>query len=228
MNTVPLIECITTWQGEGPDTGKKMLLTRFKSCNLSCSFCDTQVKMRNSVVGNYSLDLIQTAINSINGGLMITGGEPTLYAETTTMLEDLIYSVANVETNGKRLIDLLTNDKLKDKNIKYIFSPKNDHFEEVLNGSITTKKATNVIYNHEKVYVKLLISDYNEYISMIKSYIKKITSSLAYGFDSSRLYLMPMGTTYEELKENSKRVFDLAEEYKCNISSRLHLMYNFL
>jgi len=224
MNTVPLIECITTWQGEGPDTGKKMLLARFKNCNLSCSFCDTQVKMRNSIVGNYSLDLIQTAIDSISGGLMITGGEPTLYAETTTMLEDLKYSVANVETNGKRLIDLVSNDNLINRNIKYIFSPKNDHFEEVLSGSVCTKKATNVIYNHEKVYVKLVV-DRND-IYKTREYLKIL--SFRYKFDYSKLYLMPMGTTYEELKENSKIVFDLAEKYKCNISSRLHLMYNFL
>jgi len=41
---VKLIEVFTSFQGEGPDTGRSMLILRFKRCNRtsegkSCPFC---------------------------------------------------------------------------------------------------------------------------------------------------------------------------------------------
>jgi len=219
---IPLIECINTWQGEGPDTGRQMLLTRFKRCNLSCSFCDTQVKMRNSIVGSYTLSDIQQALFDTKGGLLITGGEPTLYLETATMLEKLNYRVANVETNGMALNSLLNNEEIKNKNIKFIFSPKNQYYSFDNYSKETTANLKQFVYD-KRVYFKFLIhSDMD--IPKFDIFMKKIYNEL----DLDRVYLMPMGTTYEELKENSKTTFDLAEKYKCNISSRLHLIYNFL
>ena len=100
-NNVKLIECITTWQGEGPGSGQYMLLVRFKKCQLKCSYCDTMIKMRNSVDGIFKISDLQKAINRIKGGLLITGGEPTMYNEdVVNMLTMLTYNTANVETNG--------------------------------------------------------------------------------------------------------------------------------
>jgi len=43
---VKLIENFVSWQGEGPDSGKTMIILRFKTCDRNCSWCDTTVKMR--------------------------------------------------------------------------------------------------------------------------------------------------------------------------------------
>ncbi len=46
QNIVRAIEVFITYQGEGPDSGQRMLLVRYKRCNRNCPWCDTEVKMR--------------------------------------------------------------------------------------------------------------------------------------------------------------------------------------
>ena len=215
MSKIKLIECITTWQGEGPDTGKYMLLCRFKKCQMNCPFCDTMVQMNNSVEGEYSLEHMQKAIDDIAGGLMITGGEPTLYLnEVNTLLTNLKYSVANIETNGYKLKELMLQTP-EDLNVKFIFSPKHKlkqddiwHFR-----------------NDKRIYYKFVIDRLDtDKFSMHRQSLDMLMKHYA---NMTNVFLMPKGITPQELKHNSKIVFDLAEQYKCNISTRMHLIYNF-
>jgi len=222
--TVPLIECINTWQGEGPDTGKSATLVRFKMCNLNCSFCDTAVKMRNSTVGNYTLKDIQKSLDH-SRGLLITGGEPTLYnGYIITMLDELKFEYVNIETNGYLLKDLLeeTRGNFDNKNkVKFICSPK-------FNSESDVHEFDTRILNDNRVYLKIVIDKNDKSIDNLNHIFLKTISKNKKLVGNGRLYLMPQGTTPKELKENSETVFDLAEEYKCNISSRLHLIYNFI
>ena len=123
---VKLIECIRTWQGEGIDSGKRMLLCRFKHCNLNCHFCDTLTKMRISREGEYELKDLQSEIHRHKLGIMITGGEPTFglqYEESLLLLNKLDYTIANVESNGYQLKELIeATSESKDAN--FMFSPK--------------------------------------------------------------------------------------------------------
>ncbi len=43
----------------------------------------------------------------------------------------------------------------------------------------------------------------------------------------TRVYLMPEGKTKSELINNSYIVFDLAEEFNMNFTSRNHIIYGF-
>ena len=109
---VRLIENFVSWQGEGPDSGRAMIILRFKSCNLKCPWCDTSVKMRISAEAPYKLSDIQCTINKTNAGILVTGGEPTVdrhIKETIMLLNELEYPIANVETNGYDLPYLLKN-----------------------------------------------------------------------------------------------------------------------
>ena len=47
-------------------------------------------------------------------------------------------------------------------------------------------------------------------------------------FNNNRIFLMPEGKTREELINNSPKVFDVAEKYKTNFSSRDHIIYGFI
>ena len=218
---VKLIECSNTWQGEGPDTGKRMLLTRFKYCNKSCNFCDTQVRMRTSLELEIKLKSIQYELNKNKLGLLITGGEPTFsehFEDTVKMLNELDYNVANVETNGFRLEELIKKVD-KNKNIKYIYSPKaqtDNELEENI-------KLFNNISSLESVFYKIVVGDgiYGKYTNKFLEYIEDKNVN-------DRLYLMPLGTNREELIKNSAKVFDTAEKFKCNFSSRQHIIYEFI
>jgi organic radical activating enzyme len=39
--TAPLAEIFSSFQGEGPDVGRRHLFVRFRGCELTCKYCDT-------------------------------------------------------------------------------------------------------------------------------------------------------------------------------------------
>lgn len=223
-NTFNFIECIETWQGEGPDTGKRMLLVRFKECNLRCPFCDTTVKMRVTPPASYTLNQLQSIIDEQKCGLMITGGEPTFgdqLQQTINLLSNLNYPYANVETNGYKLHQLIS-EVLPEKRVKYMFSPK-IFSEKMLNTNFGMFQTC----NGRNLYLKIVISE-EEYKkdSLVRKFIEKV---IDYRPESiNNIYLMPMGITRKELLENSGMVFDMCEEYKINFSSRQHIIYSFI
>lgn len=219
MEKVKLIECIKSWQGEGPDIGIAMLLCRFKYCNKCCSFCDTLTKMRISQESEYELKNLQYQINTDILGLMITGGEPTLekhFYDTVNLLNNLNYQIANVESNGYNLENLIkvTNQS---KNIHYIYSPKifsEEDLEIEINNTINLLKYHNcfikIVYQNND-----LINEYIEWVSYQKKSYNKI-------------WIMPEGKNKEELIKNSGKVFDICEEYNFNFTSRDHIIYDFI
>ncbi len=224
METFEFIECINTWQGEGPDAGKRMLLVRFKECNMNCYYCDTKIKMKASYPANYTLTQIQSIIDKNKSGLMITGGEPTFgkqLDQTIELLNSIKYSFANVETNGYGLNILMTS-VLSNRKIKYIYSPKIFN-EKQLSMALNTFN----ICMKKDLYIKLVITENDiEEGSLIRKFIELILDSNPN--INPNFYLMPEGTTREKLIKNSGVVFDLCDKYKLNFSSRLHLIYNFI
>ena len=225
---IELIECIKTWQGEGPDSGQKMLLIRFKECQLKCWFCDTMIKMNNCIPGVFNLDQIKTIVEENKIGLMITGGEPTHpdnISETAAMLNGINYSVANVETNGGWLLDLIKLVK-PNKKIKYIYSPK------FLNKPLFEKNVDLIsdfvpfINNFpDTIYYKLVINNGDKHQgTFTHRYLAELSSKI----DPSNIFLMPMGITIQEMKDSAETLFELAEKFGVNITSRSHLVFDYV
>jgi 7-carboxy-7-deazaguanine synthase len=222
VESVRLIENFVTWQGEGIDTGRRMLILRFKTCNLKCPWCDTSVKMRINAEANYSIESIQKQIDDNFAGILVTGGEPTVERhlhESLALLNQLNYPLANVETNGYNLFELIQNVS-SDKPIKYIFSPKLYNKECYENSKDIAK---DVIF-HKSVYIKL-VSDGSERLEEFLTYLINLDVTLRW---EGRIYIMPEGTTKDELIKNSYNVFDLCEKYNVNFSSRDHIIYGFI
>jgi len=216
---VRLIESFLTYQGEGQDVGKYMYLLRYKNCNRKCNYCDTQVKMR--VSGEYDMDLrdIQKIVSEKNCGIMITGGEPT-FGLNLKYTENIINGVDcylfNVETNGFKLDELISKIN-PNKNVKYILSPKLfelmdvDFYEDLLSK----------VKDNEKVFIKLVFEPDNRHIDyFLENSIKS--------FDKHKIFLMPEGATRDELLLHMGPVLDAAEKFGVNITSREHIMYNFI
>jgi len=220
MDSVKLIECITTWQGEGPDSGQRMLLCRFKKCNRSCSWCDTLVKMRAEHAAVFHMTSLQNILNEEKLGLMITGGEPTIPTqidETASMLNNLNYPIANVETNGFKLQELIGKiDSTKNKNIRYIWSPKIFNAEDLKEAM----SLLNDIIDFRSVYIKLVYENRMEVIEFLKE-------ASGAGMNN-RIYIMPKGITSDELMGSAPNVFDVCEEYQVNFTSRQHIIFNFV
>ena len=218
METVNLIECINTWQGEGVDTGQRMLLCRFKYCDRHCSWCDTLVKMRAEQELEMPISKLQDILDKEKTGLMITGGEPTFsnqLTQTITMLNKLEYPLANVETNGLGLLELIK-EVDEEKPVHYSYSPKvftDEDYEEALDLAIQLASNSNV-------YMKVVYANEQIVYDFLKAVVKV--------FPSNRIYLMPNGKNKETMFSNAQDVFDKAEEFKTNVSSRMHLVYDFV
>ena len=217
-----LIECGISWQGEGPDSGKRMLLLRFKRCNRNCPYCDTQVKMRASHEFGISINEIQEIVDKEAVGIMITGGEPLFnlnYVNALKILSMVDCPLFNIETNGLRLQEALsvkTLTKAPDNQVKFILSPKLFSQEDL---DFYTN-LVDEIQNDQRVYIKLVYEPTtfnNEFLDYVCS-----------RFYHQRIYLMPEGKTRDELLQNSPIVFDMAERYKINFSSRDHIINNFI
>ena len=225
MNTVKLIENFRSFQGEGPDCGKSMLILRFKYCNRveyadsnPCEYCDTLLKMRISTETTSTLNEIQETINKSSCGTLISGGEPTFdnqFEQTLILLNELDYPISNVETNGYNLKGLLEKTNCN-KNVKFIYSPKFFTAEE-LNKEI---ELTNKVYNDNRVYIKVVGED-NEFINLYLKHVRDLNIN-------NKTYIMPQGKNKDELIKNATHCFDLAEEFNMNFSSRDHIIYEFI
>lgn len=218
MGTVKLIEAIVTWQGEGINVGKRMLLLRFKYCNRVCLWCDTLVKLRVQQEAEYSLEELQKTIHKEKTAVMVSGGEPTFdphFKSTVLLLNNLKYSLSNVETNGYALLNLID---LVDptKKIYYMYSPK--IFTELeLEEEI---KRTEELKKYQQVFVKVVYEN-RELVTTYLEFLSKLNIN-------QRVYLMPEGDTREKLIERSGEVFDACEKYKFNFSTRSHIIYGFV
>ena len=222
-NSVKLIEVFNTWQGEGPDSGKAMLILRFKTCNLHCPWCDTKVKMRITPEAEYPLEQLQEILNETGSGILVTGGEPTVnrhFWDTVLLLNDLDYPIANIESNGYQLYNLMK-EISRDKPINYIFSPKIFNLEDA---GFAKRTATDIFSMFkERVYIKLVYEPGNEDLEYFMKWLNE--SAL---IPNQSVFLMPEGTNRADLIKNSAKVFDAAEQYKFNFSSRDHIIYGFV
>jgi organic radical activating enzyme len=223
--SVKLIENFVSWQGEGPDSGQAMIILRFKTCNRHCSWCDTQVKMRISAEAEYKLSDIQQTIIETRSGLLITGGEPTVdkhFNGCLALINDLNYPIANVESNGYKLYELI-NAADPDKPVNFIYSPKIFSNSDLLDA----QKLTSVLTEQfsEEVFIKVVYEDTDE----IRSYLAWLSGLIGDDVRKfNRVWLMPEGTNRSDLIRNSAKVFDACETYRFNFSSRNHIIFGFV
>lgn len=220
---VKLIENFVSWQGEGPDSGKTMIILRFKTCNLNCSWCDTTIKMRITAEAPHKLSDIQTTIKERSAGILITGGEPTVpkhFDDCVKLLNNLKYPVANVESNGYNLYELIGSvEPLKP--IRFIYSPK--IFSA--NDGHSARSVLESIAGHHNVCVKLVYEPENEYAMAFLNYLKDEMQDL---ISHQRIWLMPKGTNRADLIKQAGPVFDACEKYNFNFSSRSHIIFGFV
>lgn len=222
MESVKLIENFVSWQGEGPDSGRRMIILRFKTCNLKCPWCDTLVKMRISAEAPYALKDIQETIDNRNAGIMVTGGEPTVpkhYDEALTLLRDLDYPIANVESNGFNLMQLIK-DAPKSKLIHFMYSPKIFNKDDAESAMALTE----ALLDYDNVYFKIVYED----DAHVKYYCAWLSQKIRKRNWGHRVWLMPEGATRADLIKNASPVFDAAENFNFNFSSRNHLIYGFI
>lgn len=105
--SLPVMECFYSIQGEGKHTGKAAYFIRLGGCDVGCHWCDVKESWdKNQHPLIEITELVAEAKNSSAPIVIITGGEPTMYSlsKLTALLKKEKLAV-HLETSGAYSID---------------------------------------------------------------------------------------------------------------------------
>lgn len=222
-NGINVIEKFVSYQGEGADTGMRMLILRFKDCSRlrPCPFCDTIGKMKSVEPFFVSFEEIQNIVDTEKCGIMITGGEPTKcgnYNQTLDLINAIDCNIFNVESNGYDLVSLVKEPSIQNKNITFSYSPKffsdSELADEIENSKMLAPLSDRIIF-------KVVACRNNYFLNDYLTAIEKLNIH-------DRVMIMPEGKTKEELFENCEDAIFQADRFKFGFSSRNHILFNFV
>lgn len=199
MKVTEIFESI---QGEGPYMGHRSIFIRLFGCNLDCEWCDTKYSRVEGGI-YYDLGVIQLSDivlrNPSVKHIVITGGEPTIQMDEMVELVKVLRAngkFVTLETNGTNLVDPKEFDKV-------MVSPKTlDDAEKWL--------------GLPEVDFKFVVNPKNVDSILHWTRMKGLT----------KCYLMPMGTTPEEIIYGSMVILEkMSADHQDHIlCPRLHVL----
>jgi organic radical activating enzyme len=216
-------ECFgPTFQGEGPSTGQRALFIRLSRCNLACSGCDTPYTWDWSrfdpAAESRSLttdELVVWCLESPTRLVVITGGEPLLQQRSVA---PLVASLAHagrrveIETNGTRI----PSPDLLDAVAQFNVSPKLSTFGAGMTESRRIDAgALRAFVSSGKAVFKFVITAPND--------LEEVTA-LEQRFGLAPVWVMPEGTTREEILSRMPWLGEEALARGWNLSGRLHVL----
>ncbi len=213
-------------QGEGSLAGTPSILIRTLGCNLRCGWCDTPYTSWQLEKGIFAVSDIQDFVdqNPQIGDIIITGGEPCIspkIEEIINLCKDNQKRVT-LETNGTHLLP----DKLIEKIDLVSLSPK------LSNSTPTTDMKWKIRHNNERINIQVIKSWVQRAPSFQLKFvvndpgdiceIQQITAES--GIDNTHVYLMPQGTTREQLTQKRLWLADICISQGYHFCERLHIV----
>lgn len=205
-------------QGEGPDIGLRAVFLRLRGCNLGCEQCDSKHAWSNSSRHpTMSVDeILRQLWDYANPHLIVTGGEPLLQWKE---LRELL--VRWWQWDWSEYVGLETNGTVKRFDFglfsRIVVSPKRLGDLEWWLKKVRRGK------HKRKLFVKI-VSDGERWgigrysMDTLEPYLELI--------DSPNVYLMPQGTTVEEIAKSLEGIRQWMWEngiVQTRISPRLHI-----
>ncbi|HMQ67707.1 MAG TPA: 7-carboxy-7-deazaguanine synthase QueE [Ignavibacteria bacterium] len=225
-------------QGEGKRTGSPSFFIRTNHCNLRCKFpggnlCDTPYTSwypdDNKNLGEIEISEILDEYRKYNcGDIVISGGEPTMYASELTQLckelkninKDLIITI---ETNGTYSgdfvdhIDLLSISPKLSSSVPYKTAHEKMHQKNRINADVLRK--FNALKENCKIDIQWkFVFNSEDDVSEIKELMDLV------GFKNKDVYLMPEGITSEDLNKNRSGAIEACMKNQFNYTDRLHIL----
>lgn len=216
-------EKFTSVQGEGQTMGRKSIFLRLAGCNILCQsnswVCDTIEVWQKGVSTPFENVFTDEEVSRMKKGshLIITGGEPLLHQKKITEFiqwfgsKYLFIPVIEFETNGTIIpnIYLLTvakywnvSFKLANSGVKY-----NDRIKQ---------NALDCFNKKENSIFKIVIEKETDIVEL------KILIGL-FALNPNKIWLMPAGSSQEELLKTRDFVVQKSIELNFNFSDRLHI-----
>lgn len=226
-------EIFLSLQGEGRNQGVPSVFVRTSRCNLYCAWCDTPYTWNWRGAGfahagarqfdrdaeTIELDAHEVAVR-VQGfacrRVVLTGGEPLLQSQECAALarelraRDCRYQI-EVETNGT-LVPPPELDAVIDQ---YTVSPKLDHSQ--VERSLRLKPTVLAAFarNPKSVFKFVVAADTD--VAAVRELAEQ------HEIDPDRIYLMPLGTTPEELGARRPAIAEACLERGYRFSDRLHI-----
>ncbi len=137
MKRYRINEIFYSLQGEGFFTGVPSIFIRFSGCNLQCPFCDTQ---HESGIAMTAEEIRQEADKYPTSHIVLTGGEPSLFADSNLM--------DALKRGSKRFVAMETNGThpIPDSIDWVTLSPKFDYCGDKARLAITRCDELKVVY----------------------------------------------------------------------------------
>jgi 7-carboxy-7-deazaguanine synthase len=220
-----IVEIFASKQGEGLWTGEPSAFVRVGGCHLFCRYCDTPYASWNCEKGeNLSVDeIIQRVISLKQPHVIVTGGEPMLFHETTELTQKLecLGLTITIETSGT--IDLPVRCHLTSISPKLSNStPDVSVGEEMIrqhehnrqNISVTQKLIDSYPYQ-----LKFVV-DTKDDLPEIESFLRRLSR-----VDNNRVLLMPQAVTAEELSAKETWLRPYAEGNSYVYCPRMQILW---
>ena len=240
-----LVEHFYSIQGEGKYTGTPSLFFRFGGCNMKCEGfgcvesapdgtdvlgCDTVYAVnREHFSQNWIpitkagellnvLDLYELP-NAVD--IVLTGGEPLIYANDETFVKFLESLVENghqitFETNGSIAVDF---DKYPVyKKCIFALSVKLSNSNEPLSKRVRGDVIYSIASNAAEAFFKFSID-----AESITLGLEDEISEIIIHAPKTKVYCMPLGGNKEEVEANSEPLIEFCKAKGYNFSDRLHI-----
>lgn len=236
-------EIFYSLQGEGEFIGTPSVFLRLGGCNLTCpgfggettqgdrrilgcdSFYSVNEGFSNEWITFKNSDEIIKQMQNLSStcfDVILTGGEPSLQFKNPILQEVIRYFLQRghrvcVESNGSVKFNF-------DKNLRQLFftlSPKLSNSGESLQKRLNILAIQNIIDCAKSVVFKFVL---NAKICKEDKALKEIKSLLKMlKLKNNRIFLMPQGTTLEELNANLRVIVPLCLQEGFSFSDRLHI-----
>lgn len=215
-----------TFQGEGPNLGRRVAFVRLGACNLHCSWCDTaytwdadRYDLHAELARRPVAEIAHQVKAMAPDRVVISGGEPLLWQDKPGWFKLLDHLERDrlpveVETNGTLEPNEVTVGRVAVFNV----SPKLAHGGDPYHARIKDKplKAFAALAHRRQAVLKIVVqtpADVNEAGSLARFY----------GFPLEQVYVMPEGTTPEALVGRAD-LADAALAQHVNLTTRLHVL----
>ncbi|WP_329243029.1 7-carboxy-7-deazaguanine synthase QueE [Actinoallomurus sp. NBC_01490] len=209
-----------TYQGEGPSIGQRAVFLRLSRCQLNCSFCDTSYTWdtrRYDVAAETrrmsQSQVVEELMARPAALVVITGGEPLLQQDRLTWVIDVCRARrrrVEIETNGA----VLPSQGVRGAAHRFNVSPK------LANSGIPAERRINpealrTFVRSGKAVFKFVVQTPGDLEEIAK---------LEAEHDLAPIWVMPLGTTADQVLDGARAVADDALARGWNLTTRLHVL----
>lgn len=232
---LPVSEIFTSIQGEGLRVGIPSVFVRILGCDLRCWWCDTAYSSWNPEKGKTMTipQIIHEIEKTLLSEVVITGGEPTLFP---TQLRELARTLdkkgcfISIETAGHHYIPdlplhLVTiSYKLPSSHQLPLNTPPPPKWKQkpLPDDYLQSLKLWTDNYYTQIKFTALGYASYTE-ISQALDSLRMAHIPVDQLIKEHRVFIMPEGTTHEQLKQYSEEVALMCIQMGLRMSDRLHI-----